>query len=168
MDRQVYGDFNLTVARHPSETDERMMLRLFAFAVHAEEDLEFGRGISAADEPDLWHRNLTGDIEQWIDLGTPDPSRIRKACGRSREVVIYAYGERATAIWWQKQGEALQRFDNLQVSLIADDIAGQLAAMAAPGMTLQSTLEAGEVWFSDGVHSVLIRPERLKDWNHRP
>ena len=99
LDRHVYADFSLTLARHPSETDERMMLRLLAFALHADERLEFGRGISTEDEPDLWCKSLSGEIELWVDLGTPDRNRLRKACGRSHSVVLYAYGGRAVPVW---------------------------------------------------------------------
>src|SRR5512140_3190997 len=84
LDRGVYGQHSLTLARHPSETDERMMVRLLAFALHADEALEFGRGLSAEEEPDLVRRDLTGAIEQWIEVGLPDEKEIRKACGRSK------------------------------------------------------------------------------------
>jgi uncharacterized protein YaeQ len=104
IDRGVYGDHTLTIARHPSETDERMMVRLLAFALHADERLEFGRGLSAEDEPDLVRRDLTGTLEQWIDVGLPDEREVRKACGRAREVIVYAYGGRAVPLWWDKVG----------------------------------------------------------------
>jgi len=162
MDRQVYGDFPLTIARHPSETDERMMLRILAFALHAGEQLEFGRGISTDDEPDLWQKSLSGDIELWIELGTPDPDRIRKACGRSRQVVLYCYGRRAVPVWWDKHGDALQRFDNLSIYSIDGDCCDQLAAMAAPGMSLQCTVDGGEAWLSDGRDNVQVSPQALK------
>ena len=102
IDRGYYGDHALTIARHPSETDERMMVRLLAFALHADDALTFGRGLSSEDEPDLSRRDLTGTIELWIDVGLPDERDLRKACGRSREVHVYAYGGRACALWWEK------------------------------------------------------------------
>ena len=95
MDRHYYATHALTLAQHPSETDERLMVRLLAFALYADETLEFGRGLSSDDEPDLWRKSLTGEIELWIDLGQPDESRIRKACGRAREVVVINYSGRA-------------------------------------------------------------------------
>ena len=96
MVRHVYGDFSLTIARHPSETDERMMLRVIVFAPHAHERLEFGKGISTDDEPDLWLRTLSNEIDLWVELGTPNERRLRKACGRSAEVILYCYGGRNT------------------------------------------------------------------------
>ncbi|MEP5765270.1 MAG: YaeQ family protein [Halieaceae bacterium] len=163
MDREVYGDFNLTIAQHPSETDERMMLRLLAFALNADEQLEFGRGISTDDEPDLWRKSLTGDIELWIELGTPDPERLRKACGRADAVVLYCYGDRATPVWWDKHGSALQRFDKLSVYQVEDECAAALAAMADTGMDLQCTIESGEAWFNDASNSVHVAARSLKN-----
>jgi uncharacterized protein YaeQ len=69
MDRHVYDAFSLTIACHPSETEARMMLRIVSFAMHADPQLVFGRGISTDNEPDLWQRSLSNDIELWIDLG---------------------------------------------------------------------------------------------------
>ena len=102
IDRGYYRDHALTLARHPSETDERMMVRLLAFALHADDALAFGRGLSAEDEADLVRRDLTGAVELWIDVGLPDERDLRKACGRSPEVHVYAYGGRACALWWEK------------------------------------------------------------------
>jgi uncharacterized protein YaeQ len=161
MDRQVYGDFPLTVARHPSETEARMMLRVLAFALHAAEDLEFGRGISTDDEPDLWRRNLTGEVELWIELGTPDPDRLRKACGRAREVVLYCYGDRAAPVWLAKHAQALTRLDRLRVLQIGDASAAALANLAESGAQLQCTIESGEAWVSSAGQSVHAVPRRV-------
>jgi uncharacterized protein YaeQ len=162
MDRQVYGDFPLTLARHPSETEARMMLRLLAFAYHASEGLAFGRGISTDDEPDLWRKSLSGEIELWIDLGTPDPERLRKACGRAQDVVLYCYGDRATPVWWEKHGKALQRFDRLRVYQVDDTSCDALAALAGSGAPLQCTIESGEAWVSAGNLSIHVEPRALK------
>ena len=161
MDRQVYGDFPLTIARHPSETDERMMLRILAFALHADDRLQFGRGISTDDDPDLWQKDLIGDIELWIELGTPDPDRLRKACGRADQVVLYCYGRRAVPVWWEKHGNALQRLDKLRIYEVPGDSCDELAAMAASSMKLQCTISEGEAWLSNGESSVGIKPTRL-------
>ena len=111
MDRHYYATHPLTLAQHPSETDERLMVRLLAFALHADERLEFGRGLSTDEDPDLWQRDYSGQVERWIELGQPDESRIRKACGRSREVVVLNYGGRAADLWWEKNASALARHD---------------------------------------------------------
>jgi uncharacterized protein YaeQ len=94
MDRHYYAGHALTLARHPSETDERMMVRLLAFALFADDALTFGKGMSSDDEPDLWHKDLTGEIKRWIEVGLPDERAIRKACGRG-DVVVISYGRAA-------------------------------------------------------------------------
>ena len=109
MDRHYYATHVLTMAQHPSETVQRLMVRLVAFALHADERLEFGKGLSSDDEPDLWLKDRTGEITLWIDLGQPDEQRIRKACGRARNVVIVSYSGRSADIWWEKNAVSLQR-----------------------------------------------------------
>jgi uncharacterized protein YaeQ len=159
MDRHYYGDHTLTIARHPSENDERMMVRLLAFALNASDTLAFTRGISSDDEPDLWQKNLNGEIELWIELGQPDEKRIRKACARAAQVIIYTYQPRSAAIWWQQLQGKLERFDNLRLVHLPDDCAAQLALLAARTMQLQCTIQDGAVWFSSGEQSLTITPQ---------
>src|SRR3982751_4014640 len=102
MDRHYYATHALTLAQHPSETDERLMVRLLAFALYADERLEFGRGLSSEDEPALWDRARDGEIALWIELGQPDESRVRRACGRARHVVVVNYGGQGSDMWWKK------------------------------------------------------------------
>ena len=144
MDRHYYATHALTLARHPSETDERLMVRLLAFALFADERLEFGRGLSSDDEPDLWRRSRSGEIELWIDLGQPDESRIRKACGRSDQVVVVTYGGRASDIWWDKVAASLARCGNLTIIDIAPATVSELAALADRGMRLQCMIQDGQ------------------------
>src|SRR4030065_2281301 len=113
MERHYYQDHALTLARHPSETDERMMVRLLAFALHAHEYLEFGQGMTADDEADIWQKDLTGAIELWIDVGLPDEKLVRKACGRANRVFIYTYGGRIADTWWDQCRGKLERIRNL-------------------------------------------------------
>src|SRR5476651_1029772 len=115
LDRDHFATHALTIARHPSETDERMMVRVLAFALHASDALSFGRGLSTDDEPDLWQKDLTGSIETWIDVGQPDDKRIRKACGRAGQVYIYSYGGHASKLWWTQISDKLERTRNLTV-----------------------------------------------------
>ncbi len=161
MDRPYYGEHNLTLARHPSETDERMMVRLLAFALFADERLEFGRGLSAEDEPALWLRDYSGAIERWIEVGLPDEKALRRAAGRAAEVVVLAYGGRAMEAWWAKEGSALARMDKLQVWAIDGEQSAALAALAQRGMDLQCTIQDGHVWLTDGTDTVLIEPRWL-------
>ena len=145
IDRGYYADHSLTIARHPSETDERMMVRVLAFALHASERLEFGRGISAEDEPDLWARDLTGAIDHWIELGLPDEREVRKACGRADAVDVIAYGGRAVDLWWDSVRKSLERQERLAVHEISPEASKALADLADRSMNLQVTIQDGHI-----------------------
>ena len=158
MDRHYYATHNLTLAQHPSETDARLMVRLLAFALYADERLEFGRGLSQDDEPDLWRKQLTGEIEQWIDLGQPDEARIRKACGRARQVVVVTYAGRSADIWWEKNAASLARSKNLTVIDIAAEPMAELTALMVRGMRLNVMIQDGELQVLGGDVTVDIKP----------
>jgi uncharacterized protein YaeQ len=159
MDRPYYGDHAFTIARHPSETAERMMVRVLAFARHAHEALSFGKGLSAEDEPDLWQRDLTGAVDLWIDVGQPDEKSVRKACGRAKHVVIYTYGGRSADLWWKNSRATLERSKNLTVVNLPAGATGDLAALAQRDMDLQCTIQDGQIWISDRRHTVQIALE---------
>lgn len=152
MDRHYYADHPLTVARHPSETDERMMVRIAAFALFAHERLEFCKGLSDIDEPDLWQKDLTGAIETWIDVGQPDERRISKASGRAGEVTVIAYGGRASDIWWQGVRGKVERLRNVRVVSLAEGVAASLGELAERTMRLQCTVQDGTAWLSSASH----------------
>ena len=149
IDRGYYADHSLTIARHPSETDERMMVRALAFALFAGERLEFGRGLSNEDEADLVQLDLTGAIERWIDVGLPDEREVRKACGRAREVDVIAYGGRAVELWWEGAREKLEGQERLAVREVTPEAAQALATMAARTMRLQVTIHDGHISVTD-------------------
>ena len=148
MDRHYYATHKLTLACHSSETEERLMVRLLAFALHAHERLEFGKGISDSDEPDLWQKDLSGDIELWIELGHPDERVLAKACGRARHVVVYTYSA-APERWWEPIKTRLGREKNLSVNHINADSARELAVLADRTMNLQCSIQDGEIWLRD-------------------
>lgn len=147
LDRHYYQTHALTMARHPSETDERLMIRLLAFARHADEQLSFGKGMASDDEPDLWQKDLTGIIERWIAVGQPEEKWLRKACGRAREVVVYCYA-RGAGLWWQQNRDKLEKLDNLSVIQLSQASSQLLTAMAGRSMDLQCTIQDGECWIS--------------------
>ena len=159
LDRHHYATYPLTLAQHPSETEERLMVRLLAFALHADERLEFGRGLSDEDEPALWRRDYGGEIEQWIELGHPDESRVKKACARAREVVVVNYGGRASDLWWEKAAGTLSRLKNLTVLALPADVPAQLAAMGSRGMRLNALVQDGELQLMGDAGTLAIRPE---------
>ena len=162
LDRGYYAGHNLTLARHPSETDERLMVRLLAFALHADEALSFGRGVSNSDEPALWLHRPDGLIDLWIEIGQPDPERLRKACARAHRVQLISYAGSATALWWQKHGPALQRFDKLQVMELPQAQSQALTRLARRNMQLNCTIQDGDIWLSDDQHSVELTLTTLK------
>ena len=161
MERHFYDALDLTIARHPSETDERMMIRLLAFALNAHEQLQFTKGLCADDEPDLWQLSLADEIDVWIDLGLPDERRIRKACGRAKAVKIYGYGAGSFDSWWSKIQPSLGRFNHLQVIQLPQDQLAGLTAMATRNMQLQVTVDQGEVLITDENNAVTITPRLL-------
>lgn len=160
MDRGYYASHALVLARHPSETDERMMVRLLAFALNAGEALAFGKGLSSEDEPDIWEKDLTGIIQSWIEVGLPDEKAVRKACGRAAQVRIYAYG-RGAGRWWQDVQSGLSRPDNLTVIELPQAATQAMAALAQRTMQLQCTVQDGTVWLTDGKNTVEITPVLL-------
>ena len=127
MDRQYYETHRPTVARHPSETDERLMVRIVAFTLNAHEHLELGKRLSTDDKPDIWQTSLSGDIDVWVALGLPSEKVIRQSCNKAAKVVIYPYGGRTAELWWDKTKNSTNRFDNLQVVNLAE---GDTAALA--------------------------------------
>lgn len=160
MDRGYYHTHALTLAQHPSETLERLMLRLVVFALHANEQLGFTRGLSAVDEPELWQKSATGDIELWIDLGEPDERRLRQACGRARQVLLYTYG-RGSSVWWQGMQSKITRLKNLRVLRIAPTTLVELAKLHHRNMQLQATVQDNQLWLSSGDQCVLVEAECL-------
>ncbi|MDE2277632.1 MAG: YaeQ family protein [Burkholderiales bacterium] len=166
MDRAVYASHALTLARHPSETDERLMVRLLAFALHApasDDDgaLAFARGLSDSDEPDLWQHSLDGRLRQWIEVGQPDERRLARACGRADGVVLYVYSQ-AAAIWWAGIAGKVARLANLQVWQLPAAQSQALAALAERNMQLQVTVQDGQIWVGNGAVSVEVDPIALK------
>lgn len=162
MDRHYYETHALTLARHPSETDERMMIRVLAFVRHASASLTSAKGISADDEPDLWEKDLTGAITLWIEVGHPDEKRILKACGRAEQVVIYSYSSNS-AIWWGQIGNRIERARNLTVINIAAATSQALSRFAQRGMQVQCTVQDGQAWLTSGDETVAVEFTVLKE-----
>lgn len=159
LDRNYYQGHALTLARHPSETDERMMVRVLAFALHAHASLEFGKGLSTEDEPDLWRRDLTGTIEQWIEVGLPDEKRIRRACGRAAQVIVLTYGGRPADLWWEQNQAQLKKQEKLTVINLPQPQTRALAGLVARSMQINCTIQEGELWPLIGGESMQLVPE---------
>jgi uncharacterized protein YaeQ len=163
IDRGCYANHALTVARHPSETDERMMIRVLAFALHASERLEFGKGLSSDDEPALWERDLTGRITHWFEVGLPDERVLRRACGRADAVTLYAYGSgRTVEMWWQQNSALLTKQEKFAMKTVSSISSKALEAMAARTLDLHCMVQDGEVWVSDATERVVIELTTLQ------
>ncbi len=165
IDRGVYSDHLVTIARHPSETDERMLIRLLAFALNVPADtdhgtLEFAKDMWDADEPGLWQKDLTGHIAHWIEVGQPDEKRLLRAAARVGRVSVYSFSA-STPIWWKGIETRLTRARNLSVWQIPAAQSQALAALAQRSMELQVTVQDGAIWVGDGRQSVEVAPLRL-------
>jgi len=155
MDCNHFHAYSLTLARHPSETDERLMVRLLAFALHAHETPQFARGL-AFDEPDLWRKDLTGAIDLWIAVGQPDEQQMRRACGRARQVVVYTYSGRSAQVWWQKNSMGAARSRNLTIVDLAAEATQALGMLARQGMQLQCFIQDGDIQMLGDEATVII------------
>ena len=163
MERNYFQNHTLTIARHPSETDERMMIRLLGFALHAHEYLSFGKGLSSDDEADLWQKDLTGAIDVWIDVGQPDEKLLRKACGRAKQVFVYSYGLRSVDLWWDPIRAKLERTANLSVYNVPLAASAALAKLANRNMQLQCTVQDKQIWFAGADTTVHVEPVMLME-----
>jgi uncharacterized protein YaeQ len=160
MDRHYYHTHTLTLAQHPSETLERLMLRIVVFSMHATDQLVFTRGLSAVDEPEIWEKSPTGEVESWIDLGEPDERRLRQACGRAKHVWLYTYG-RSSSVWWQGMQDKITRLKNIRVLRIALSTLAELTKLHQRTMQLQVTVQDNQLWLSSGEQCVLVEAELL-------
>ncbi|HEX4917334.1 MAG TPA: YaeQ family protein [Limnobacter sp.] len=159
LDRNHFSSHALTLALHPSETEERLMVRLLAFALHADEDLQFGKGISSEGEAAVWNIDPTGRIRLWIEVGQPDETRVRKACGRADAVVVYCYS-RAADVWWRQNQDWLNKLDKVTVVQLVVEDTQTLAAMAQRNMALSCTVQEGLVYLNDGsVQPVVLKAQ---------
>tara|TARA_B110000003_G_scaffold142312_1_gene143611 strand:+ start:95 stop:643 length:549 start_codon:yes stop_codon:yes gene_type:complete len=166
MDRHYYETHKLTVAKHPSETDERLMVRLLAFALNASEQLEFSRGLSTDDEPDLWEKSLSGETELWVTLGLPSEKIVRQSCGKAKGMIIYSYGGRTAEVWWDKIKNSTTRFENLKVINLAEAETSKLAQQANRSMKLQVNIQEGDLMVSVDDSIVYVTPITWKDNSH--
>lgn len=161
IDRNYYATHSLSLACHPSETETRMMIGLLAFALNAHERLAFSRGLAETEEPDLWQRDLSGELELWIELGHPDEKRLAKACGRSRSVLVYTYSA-SPELWWEPIAGRLSRFQNLGIRRLDPAETKSLGAFVQRSMSLSCTIQEGEVWLRDGEREANLTIGRIK------
>ena len=162
MDRHYYETHKLTIAKHPSETDERLMVRIVAFALNAHEHLEMTKGLSTDDEPDIWQKSLSGQLDVWVALGLPSEKVVRQSCGKADKVVVYSYGGKPAEMWWDKIKNSTSRFDNLDVMNFVETDTVALAKLASRAMKLQVNIQDGDVMVSVDDQVVYVTPEKWK------
>jgi uncharacterized protein YaeQ len=170
IDNGYYADHALTLARHPSETDERMMVRLVALALNAHKlqsvlggdgHLAFGAGLSNPDDPDVSLRDYTGRTRLWIEVGQPEDKPISKACSKADEVLLYCFNH-AAEVWWRAIETKLTRLDKLQVYRVPTVASVALARLAQRSMQLQATVQEGVLMLGDSANTVDIECARWK------
>lgn len=162
IDRNYYQKHSLILAQHPSETNERLMIRLLVFALHASESLCFTKGLSSEGEPDLWQKSLTKDIELWIELGLPSEKRLKKASGRAQQVIVYTYGSGSAEQWWKQLQRPLERFNNIRVFHIDTDTSQSLTTLVQRKMDVQINIQDGEITWDSGEKIISIALEQLR------
>ena len=165
MDRNVYGDHSLTLPLQPSETEERLMARLLAFALNVPADdlhgsLQLARGMADADEPDLWHKDLSDQLLHWVEVGQPDERRLAKACGRARKVSLYCYSYSAH-IWYAGIANKITRLRNLTIWQLPAEQSQALAGLCNRSMQLQISIQDGHVYVNQGEQAVEVVPVPL-------
>lgn len=155
MDSHVYGDYNLTIALHPSETVERMMVRILAFCFRAGDNLSFTRGLSATDEPDLWQIHDNGTILEWIEVGQPSPERLKKGASQSAAVKVFSYG-RGLDVWWKANGSAINALPKVEIHYFSADDLQALSALADKSMSLTVTITESIAYVANATESVTV------------
>jgi uncharacterized protein YaeQ len=148
MNIHHYCDYNLTMARHPSENSQRMMYRLVAYALLSQENPEFTKGLSTDSEPELWCHNYGGEIEHWVELGQPDEKRIRQACGKAKKVSIFTYQENTADSWLQSIESKIWRFEHLNITHLSKLDGDQFEDLVERSMNLSCNIQDNEAWIS--------------------
>lgn len=151
LDRGLYEKLETTVARHPSETNERLIARLFAYALCYNEELTFTKGIAAADEPDLWTKEPDGRVREWIEVGLPDFERLRKVSRHAEAVILIASGS-ANAFWrWQEQMlPKLAVIDNLKIFALEPAFVTQIVERLQRAISWSLTITEGTIYLTIG------------------
>lgn len=138
INRNYYDTLNLTLAQHPSETIERMMVRVLVFCINAQENLEFTKGLSAIEEPDIWVKTLDDQISLWIDVGEPAFDRVKKATRLAQAVKVYSFNSKSD-VWWD-QGQAKLKQLDVSITRFKWEEIQSLAALVARTMDISVTI----------------------------
>lgn len=161
MDSNYYDSLQLTIARHPSETEQRLMIRLVAFILNAHPDLQFGKGLSDETEASIWQKNYSDEIALWIELGQPDEKRLKKACNQASAVTLYCYGSSVNT-WWSQAEQSLKKFERLTIEQFEPETCDALVKLLTRNMEFQCSIQDGQLWLTSGNDSLLIETKKLQ------
>ncbi|TYK64922.1 YaeQ family protein [Colwellia echini] len=161
MDRNYYQSLQLTVAQHPSETPQRLMVRILAYILNAHEDLQFGKGLSDENEATIWQVNYSDEIELWIELGQLDEKRLKKASNQAKNVKLYCYGSSVNT-WWSQTEQSLKKFDKLTVEQFEQSTCDALVNLLSRNMDFQCSIQDGQLWLTSGDETLLVETLKLK------
>ncbi len=161
MDRNYYDSLQLTIAQHPSETSQRLMVRLMAYLLNAHPDLRFGKGVSDEDEAAIWQINYSDEINLWIELGQLDEKRLKKACNQAKAVKLYCYGSSVNT-WWSQVAQSLISFDRLTVEQFLPSTCEKLVSLLSRNMDFQCSIQDGQLWLTTDNETLLIETTTLK------
>ncbi len=161
MDQHYYDSLQLTIARHPSETEQRLIIRIICYILNAHPDLKFGKGISNEEEATIWQINYSNEIDLWIELGQLDEKRLKKACNKAKKVKLYCYGT-STDIWWSQIKSKVNKLDYLSVEKFDHSITDSLIKLISKTMEFQCSIQDGQLWLSSENETLLIETEKLK------
>ena len=153
-DRGVYEDVRMTVARHPSETGQRMIARVLAYAIWYQERLAFGRGLSEVDEPALWHKSLDDRIEHWIEVGQPDAERLTWCSRRTERTSLLAYG--SLRVWETKVVPAVAGLSNLNIAAVPEGSLDAITESLPRNIKWTVMISEGTIFITDdnGQHEI--------------
>jgi len=161
INRNYYDTLNLTLAQHPSETTERMMVRVLVYCINAEENLSFTKGLSAIDEPDLWIRTLDEQTALWIDVGEPAVERVKKASRVAQQVKVYSFNSKSD-VWWE-QGESKFRQLNASYYRFDWESVKSLAALLTRTMDISVTITGDSAYVASASGECEIAWETLRE-----
>lgn len=161
MDKNYYDTLNLTLAQHPSETTQRLMVRLMAYVLNAHEDLQFGKGVSDEEEAAIWQINYSDEIALWVELGQIEEKRIKKACNKADKAILYCYGS-STKVWWDNNAQKLSQYKNLKIEQFSLETTAALEALVSRNMDFQCSIQDGQLWLTSGETSLLVETTTLQ------
>jgi len=147
IDRGLYETLQITVARHPSETEERLLARILAYALYYEPELAFTKGVGAGDEPDLWSKGPDGRVRCWIEVGLPDAERLVKASRHSEQVVLCAFGS-SLPVWEKQHLPKLAGISNLTVISLDPAFLGSLSKRLQRSISWSLTVTEGSLYLA--------------------